>query len=82
MLSLFFRHDRDALIAREEFITQLALLNDPSANGYALPCEYYLTIIVSFVMFLSKVYMFATKVISIGDNSTKIRKKFIFAIVN
>jgi len=33
----FCRHDRDALIAREEFITQLALLNDPSANGYALP---------------------------------------------
>jgi len=33
----FCRRDRDALIAREEFITQLALLNDPSANRFALP---------------------------------------------
>merc|ERR1711915_147130 len=70
----FCRRDRDALIAREEFITQLALLNDPSANRFALPCEYYLTIVVSFVMFFCKVYIFPTTVISIGGNGTKIRK--------
>eukprot|EP00090_Calanus_glacialis_P009747 TRINITY_DN18146_c0_g1_i1.p1 TRINITY_DN18146_c0_g1~~TRINITY_DN18146_c0_g1_i1.p1 ORF type:complete len:300 (+),score=69.35 TRINITY_DN18146_c0_g1_i1:195-1094(+) len=33
----FCRGDRQALIARQEFITQLALLNEPSANNVPLP---------------------------------------------
>ena len=33
----FVRGDRAALIARQEFITQLALLNEPSANNVPLP---------------------------------------------
>lgn len=33
----FCKGDREALIARQEFITQLALLNEPSANKIALP---------------------------------------------
>eukprot|EP00091_Calanus_sinicus_P023583 TRINITY_DN8036_c0_g1_i5.p1 TRINITY_DN8036_c0_g1~~TRINITY_DN8036_c0_g1_i5.p1 ORF type:complete len:140 (-),score=13.89 TRINITY_DN8036_c0_g1_i5:11-430(-) len=33
----FCRGDREGLIARQEFITQLALLNEPSANNFPLP---------------------------------------------